>query len=78
MRKQKQENKDFYSVLDYYLELIRKNHLRTIDYLGELKASVNPMVFCEGGCYGGNLQPDEKNKTTVKSNDDFIWYNSIK
>ena len=66
LAKAKQENRDFYEVLDYYLELIRKLQLRTIDYIGELKASVNPVMFCEGGFYGGNLQPNEKVKKILK------------
>ena len=66
LAKSRQESKDFYEVLDYYLELIRGNHKRTIDYLGELKASVNPVMFCEGGLYGGNLKPDEKIKPILK------------
>ena len=66
LAKSRQESKDFYDVLDYYLELIRGNHKRTMDYLGELKASVNPVAFCEGGLYGGNLKPDEKIKSILK------------
>ena len=66
LAKARQESKDFYEVLDYYLELIRGLHLRTIDYIGELKASVNPVMFCEGGFYGGNLQPNEKIKSILK------------
>ena len=62
LAKARQESKDFYEVLDYYLELIRGLHKRTYDYIGELKASVNPIAFCEGGLYGGNLKPDEKIK----------------
>ncbi len=48
MQKLKKENKDFYEVLDYYMEMIRKLHIRTYDYLGELKASTNPLAYCEG------------------------------
>lgn len=55
LAKARQENKDFYKVLDYYLEMIRRIHLRTYEYLGKMKASVNPLAFCEGGFYGGNL-----------------------
>ena len=66
LAKARQENKDFYEVLDYYLELIRGLHKRTIDYLGEMKASINPVAFCEGGLYGGNLKPDEKIKPILK------------
>ena len=66
LAKARKESKDFYEVLNYYLELIRNLHKRTIDYIGELKASVNPVMFCEGGFYGGNLQPDEKVKPLLK------------
>jgi ribonucleoside-triphosphate reductase len=65
--KAKQESKDFYEVLDYYLELIRKLHLRTIEYLGEMKASLNPLMFTQGGFYGGHLAPDDKIKPVLKS-----------
>ena len=61
------ENKSFFEVLDYYLEMIRKIHLKTIDYLGEMKASTNPIAYCEGGFYGGNLKPNEKIKPLLKS-----------
>lgn len=64
--KSRRENKAFYEVLDYYLEMIRGLHKRTFDYLGEMKASVNPLGFCEGGFYGGHLQPDEKIKDILK------------
>ena len=60
LAKARQENKDFYEVLDYYLELIRNLHKKTYDFLGEKKASINPLGFCEGGFYGGHLKPDDK------------------
>lgn len=62
LAKSRRENKDFYEVLDYYLEMIRGVHKRTYDYLGEMKASVNPVMYCMGGFYGGNLQPNQKLK----------------
>lgn len=65
--KAKQESRDFYEVLDYYLELIRQLHLRTYDYLGELKASTNPLAYCEGGFYGGRLGIYDKIKPLLKS-----------
>lgn len=67
LAKARQESTDFYEVLDYYLELIRKIHIRTYEYLGELRASTNPLAYCEGGFYGGNLQPNEKIKPLLKS-----------
>ncbi len=62
LAKARQESKDFYEVLEYYLELIRGLHKRTYDYIGELRASVNPVAFCEGGLYGGHLKPEDKIK----------------
>lgn len=62
LAKARRESKDFYEILNYYLEMIRKLHKRTYDYIGELRASVNPIAFCEGGLYGGNLKPEEKIK----------------
>lgn len=65
--KAKQESRDFYEVLDYYLELIRNLHLRTYDYLGEMKASTNPLAYCEGGFYGGHLGIHDKIKPILKT-----------
>lgn len=66
LAKSRQESKDFYEVLDYYLELIRGLHKRTYDYLGELRASVNPLGFCEDGFYGGHLNPSDKIRPLLK------------
>lgn len=65
--KAKSENKDFYEVLDFYLNMIRNIHLKTLDYLGEMKASTNPIAYCEGGFYGGHLKPSDKIKPLLKS-----------
>lgn len=66
LAKARQENKDFYDVLDYYLELIRKLHIRTYAYLGEMRASTNPLAYCEGGFLGGHLNPSDKIKPLLK------------
>ena len=66
LAKSKQENRDFHEVLDYYLNIIRSLHKRTYDYLGELRASINPIMFCEGGCLGGHLNPRDKIKSLLK------------
>ncbi len=66
LAKSRSESRDFYEVLDYYLEMIRGLHIRTYDYLGEMKASTNPLGYCEGGFYGGRLQPGEKIKKILK------------
>ncbi|MBD8960494.1 MAG: anaerobic ribonucleoside-triphosphate reductase [Clostridiales bacterium] len=65
--KAQKESRDFYEVLDYYLELIRKLHLRTYDYLGEMRASTNPLAYCEGGFYGGHLGIHDKIKPLLAS-----------
>ncbi len=65
--KAKKESKNFYEVLDYYLQLIRKIHIRTYDYLGEMKASTNPLAYCEGGFYGGHLGFQDKIKPLLKA-----------
>lgn len=65
LAKARRESKDFYEVLNYYLELIRGLHKRTYDYIGELRASVNPIAFCEGGLLGGNLKPTDKIKSIL-------------
>lgn len=65
--KAQKESKDFFEVLDYYLELIRELHIRTYDYLGEMKASTNPLAYCEGGFYGGHLGIHDKIKPVLKS-----------
>lgn len=66
LAKARAENRDFYEVLDYYLEMIRGVHKRTYEYLGDMKASTNPIMYCEGGVYGGHLKPSEKIKPLLK------------
>ncbi len=67
LAKAHQESKDFYEVLDYYLNLIRQLHIRTYAYLGEMRASTNPLAYCEGGFLGGNLKLSDKIKPILKS-----------
>ncbi len=50
----------FYSLLDKYLEMIRQIHCRTYNFIAKMPASRNPLAFCEGGLYGGNLRYDQK------------------
>ena len=67
LAKSRQESKDFYAVLDYYLNLIRQLHIRTYAYLGEMRASTNPLAYCEGGFLGGHLKLGDKIKPILKS-----------
>ncbi len=66
LAKARQESREFYEVLDYYMELIRQLHIRTYAYLGELRASTNPLAYCEGGFYGGHLGYHDKIKPLLK------------
>ena len=66
LAKSRKENKDFYEVLDYYLEMIRQVHIRTYAYLGEMRASTNPLAYCQGGFYQGNLGLHDKIKPLLK------------
>jgi ribonucleoside-triphosphate reductase len=58
--KAKQENKDFYEVLTYYLDMCRDIHKRTFNYLSHKKAGTNPLGFCQGGFYNGNFDPEDE------------------
>ncbi len=67
LAKSRKESRDFYEVLDYYLNLIRQLHIRTYAYLGEMRASTNPLAYCEGGFLGGHLKLTDKIKPLLKS-----------
>ena len=58
--KAKQENRDFYEVLTYYLEMCRDIHKRTFNYLSHKKAGTNPLGFCQGGFYNGHFDPEDE------------------
>lgn len=67
LAKAREEQRDFYEVLDYYLEMIRKIHIRTYRYLAKRKASTNPLAYCQGGFYGGNLKPNDAIEPVLRS-----------
>ena len=67
LAKSRKESRDFYEVLDYYLNLIRNLHIRTYAYLGEMRASTNPLAYCEGGFLGGHLKLTDKIKPLLRS-----------
>lgn len=56
----KQENKDFYEVLDNRLEVIREFLKKRYDLIRHTKACTNPMAFMQGGFYKGNLKADDE------------------
>ena len=67
LAKARQESRDFYEVLDYYLNLIRQLHIRTYAYLENMRASTNPLAYCEGGFLGGHLKLTDKIKPLLKT-----------
>jgi len=67
LAKSRRTGKDFYEELDYYLEMIRNIHKRTYEHLSHMKASMNPLGFCEGGFYGGHLDLNDKIAPVLKS-----------
>lgn len=58
--KAKHENRDFYEVLTYYLDMCRDIHKRTFNYLSHKKAGTNPLGFCQGGFYKGKFDPEDE------------------
>ena len=77
LAKARKEAKDFYNVLDYYLEMIRQVHLRTYDMLAKMPASINPVCFCQGGFYKGNLKPNEPIKPLLQSATASFGYTAL-
>ena len=65
--KAKKENKPFFEVLDYYLEMTRDIHKFTYEYLGKAKASSNPLMYMHGGAYGGHLNENDIIAPILKS-----------
>lgn len=77
LAKSRKDGTPFYETLDYYMELIRKLHIRTYAYLGEMRASTNPLAYCEGGFLGGNLGPYDKIKPILKSATASFGYTAL-
>lgn len=61
------DKKDFYEVLEYYMEMIRKLLHERYEYVGKAKASSNPLMFMEGGAYKGNLKEDDRIAPVLKT-----------
>lgn len=66
-QKSKVENKDFFKVFDYYLQMAREIHLRTIEYLKhKLKGASNPLAFMEGGFDDGYVGANDSVEPVLK------------
>ena len=57
------EHTDFFTEVRYYCDMINQLHIKTYDFLCKLKASCNPVAFCEGGF--GKLKPEENIKQLI-------------
>lgn len=55
----KTTGQDFYKLLEHYMEMVRSIHIRTYNYIANLKCSTNPLGFTQGGFLGGNKGYDE-------------------
>ena len=66
-QKSKVENKEFFTVLNYYMDLCRNIHLRTIEYLKKkLKGASNPLAFMEGGFDDGYVGANDSVEPILK------------
>lgn len=66
-QKAKIEKLDFYETLDYYLDMVRKIHIRRFEYVGKAKASSNPLMWMQGGAFNGNLKAEDTIESIIKS-----------
>lgn len=57
LRKAQVEKKDFFETLHYYLDIINNIHIKTFNYLSRIRASTDPVAYCEGGL--GELKPTD-------------------
>ena len=65
----KGDKEKYFELLDSNFDLITKTHLFTYDSLKDVKASSNPLFFCEGGCHI-KLGYDDTIEEAIKT---FTW-----
>lgn len=65
----KGDKKVYFDLFDKNFELATRVHLWTYERLSKVKASTNPLFFCEGGCHI-KLKPEETIKRAI---DTFTW-----
>lgn len=65
----KGDKDEYFRLLTENFDLATRVHLWTYDRLCKVKASTNPLFFCEGGCHI-KLKPDESIKRAI---DTFTW-----
>lgn len=63
-------NKDeYFKILKKYFDLATEGHLWQFNKMKDVKASSNPLFFCEGGCHI-QLNPDDTIEEAIKT---FTW-----
>lgn len=62
----KVNNLNFKDELIKCVDMCRDIHAKTYDYIGKQKAWSNPLMFTQGGFYGGNLNPEDEIAPVVK------------
>ena len=72
------ENKDFFEVFDYYLNMVRNIHIRTIDYLKhKLKGASNPLAFMEGGFDDGYVGANDSVEPVLRHSTISFGYGGL-
>lgn len=67
LQQSREENIDFFVLLEEYMQAIRKFNRKRVEYVGKARADSNPLCFMEGGILGGNLQAHEKIAPLIKN-----------
>ncbi|MGL4947777.1 MAG: anaerobic ribonucleoside-triphosphate reductase [Mycoplasma sp.] len=63
----KEEQRDFFEILDYYLKMIRQIHIKTYQHISKMRASSNPLGYMQGGFYGGNLGANDQIRPIIRT-----------
>lgn len=66
--------KQFFKNLDFYMHMAEDIMIRTYDYIGEMPASTNPIMFTQGLAWHGTLHPDEKIRPCLKASTSSFGY----
>lgn len=62
----KVDRTEFKELLEKYVRMCLDIQDKTYDHIGKQKAGSNPLMFCEGLMYGGNLNPEDEIGPVIK------------
>jgi ribonucleoside-triphosphate reductase len=57
----------YFELLRHYLLMVENIHVRTYDYIANMPASINPMMFTQGLAWNGHLKPTDKIEPCLKA-----------